>query len=317
MSLYNFDKSNNKTLEFKENSIKYTGITKDISNFALPFSNNFVKYNEDTFIFIREFSPNTITGTCFITDIRFKPSNSPVGFINMPFKITLDNNTFNIDILKDGTLKDIEEEIKHKWVKYLKERRTPLFTNEERTEINNLKSVKEISQRINELTKAKRGHLKMIQDLNFIEAKQKFVNEWEEIEKKYSKELITIVVKTCNIINTLNHRVVATDNYSNPNQRVEYYRRKHEPTIRVPARPIYYVLGDKQDDVSTKFKSIQSRGHLEYSHAFKVRGHWRRIDEKSLGKDRNGNYGIHGHTWVNEYIKGEGELTKRLRVIKN
>ena len=57
-------------------------------------------------------------------------------------------------------------------------------------------------------------------------------------------------------------------------------------------------------------------GNLEYSFAFKVRGHWRHINEGTFGKDRNGNYNVKGYTWVTEYTKGEGELAKRIRVIE-
>lgn len=100
----------------------------------------------------------------------------------------------------------------------------------------------------------------------------------------------------------------------------DYYRRKKAPTIKVARRPIYYVLGDKNktNEVRIKYacKGIKSEGKLEYSYAFKVRGHWRRIGDKSFGKDRSGVYGVKGFTWVVDHIRGEGELLKRLRVIR-
>ena len=115
-------------------------------------------------------------------------------------------------------------------------------------------------------------------------------------------------------LNNLSHKSVAVD--KPVNTFFEYYRRKRKPTIKVPQRPIYYVLGEKDKDVSAKYRYIQPTGTLEYSYAFKVRGHWRRVGDKTLGKDRNGVYGIKGYTWVTEHIRGEGELAKRLHVIK-
>ena len=113
----------------------------------------------------------------------------------------------------------------------------------------------------------------------------------------------------------LSKKSVAVDKPKNPNQ-YEYYRRKRATTIKVPQRPIYYILGEKNEDVTPKYKSIRAIGNLEYTYAFKVRGHWRKIDDKHYGKDRNGNYNVAGYTWVNEYTKGEGELAKRIRVIE-
>ena len=116
-------------------------------------------------------------------------------------------------------------------------------------------------------------------------------------------------------LNELSNKSVVVDKPSNVGYH-EYYRRKKQPTIKVPQRPIYYILGNKNEDITYKYNSIHSMGKLEYTSSFHVRGHWRTINEKSLGKDRNGNYGVHGYTWVTDYIKGEGELTKRLRVVK-
>ena len=128
------------------------------------------------------------------------------------------------------------------------------------------------------------------------------------------KDLFVIVIGVLITLNTLSHKAVAVDKPTD--NRCEYYRRKRKPTLKVPQRPIYYVLGEKNEDVTKKYNSIHSMGRLEYTSSFHVRGHWRTINEKSLGKDRNGNYNVKGYTWVTDYIKGEGELAKRLRVVK-
>ena len=142
--------------------------------------------------------------------------------------------------------------------------------------------------------------------------KGKFENYDEELDSVTDD--VDTIMYICKILNDLSHKSVAVD--KPVNTFFEYYRRKRKPTIKIPQRPIYYVLGEKDKDVSAKYKYIQPTGTLEYSYAFKVRGHWRRVGDKTLGKDRNGVYGIKGYTWVTEYTKGEGELAKRLHVIK-
>ena len=132
-----------------------------------------------------------------------------------------------------------------------------------------------------------------------------------EILMKDTSEYIVGVVLT---LNELSKKAVAVNKPSNPNH-CEYYRRKRKPTIKVPQRPIYYILGNKDEDVEPKYKSIRTTGNLEYSYCFRTRGHWRRINEGTLGKDRNGNYNVKGYTWVTEYVKGKGELFKRVRII--
>lgn len=140
----------------------------------------------------------------------------------------------------------------------------------------------------------------------------KFEDIKEETES--NKSDLEIILIICKALNELSHKVVAVD--KPVNAYYEYYRRKRKPTLKIPQRPIYYVLGEKEKDVSAKYKYIQPTGTLEYSYAFRVRGHWRRIGDKTFGKDRNGIYNVHGFTWVTEYTKGEGELAKRIRVVE-
>lgn len=158
-------------------------------------------------------------------------------------------------------------------------------------------------------------HIEIILIYGSYEEIKKATVQNTEIADKIALLLFKAVALVVMDLNNLSHKAVAVDRPSNPNF-CEYYRRKRKPAIKIPQRPIYYVLGDKKEDVSVKYKSIKSTGTLEYSYAFKVRGHWRRIGDKTLGKDRNGIYGIRGYTWVVEHTRGEGELAKRLHVIK-
>ena len=63
---------------------------------------------------------------------------------------------------------------------------------------------------------------------------------------------------------------------------------------------------------------VNKKENFEYSYRFEVRGHWRKLPEGSMGKDRNGEYSIEGYTWVNEYEKGSKDLPllKKTRIIE-
>lgn len=98
-------------------------------------------------------------------------------------------------------------------------------------------------------------------------------------------------------------------------KKAEYFTRKHSSTIKV-IKPIYYVLDKKEEKNPVQFKRINPLGHCCFDHSFKVIGHYRRINENSLGKTRNGDRTLKGITWVKEHIRGEGDLIKKIRVLK-
>lgn len=210
--------------------------TFPVEQLSLPFQNSFVKLNENVFLFIREYSPEIITGTMYsIGEIRA----GLTGTLNCPFTIRVNENKIMSDFY-EPLLKD-----------YL---------------------------------------------------------------DTFIQSTFSIILQTSNILNTLNKHAVAVDVPIGTKH--EYFRRKHGTTIKVPERPIYYILDKQEEKKKYKYNDIEARGHLEFSHAFKVRGHWRTINEKSLGKDRNGIYKVKGYTWVVEHIRGEGELVKKVRVIR-
>lgn len=115
---------------------------------------------------------------------------------------------------------------------------------------------------------------------------------------------------TLHNINRLNTHKVLVDHLTKP----EYYSFTNKPTVKINNRPIYYVL-DK-NTYNRRQYNIKAVTKLTPSYAFRVRGHWRTINSNSLGKDRNGEYKVKGHTWVIDYIKGQGEVIHKLRVIK-
>ena len=210
---------------------------------SLPFQNNFIKCESvGSYIFIREYEPNLLTGTMYVPSNKLFTGNVPFYIKNYP-------NTKQIVIVTD--------------MKY--------FLN------TNIKVIKDHAEQI-------------------------------------AENLLITVISCLEVIGSLSDKAVVSDTPSTT--KYEYYRRKHDTTIKKPVKPIYYVLDKKEETTKNKYNSIRAIGKLEFNHSFKVRGHWRKISDKTYGKDRNGNYNILGYTWVTEYIKGEGELVKKLRVIK-
>lgn len=75
---------------------------------------------------------------------------------------------------------------------------------------------------------------------------------------------------------------------------------------------ITYVSPKKYID---NFSQLADSRNITWSHRWEVRGHWREI--KGLGKDRDGKYGVVGHTWVMNHSKGPEHLPviKKIRVV--
>lgn len=74
-------------------------------------------------------------------------------------------------------------------------------------------------------------------------------------------------------------------------------------------KPVIYCSPKKE---TKKFNKIYGR-ELDWSHSWEVRGHWRKV--QGLGKDRKGEYCIKGYTWINPFIKGKGDLVKKIRIL--
>lgn len=94
-----------------------------------------------------------------------------------------------------------------------------------------------------------------------------------------------------------------------------YYRRKGTSNLKV-VKPLYYVLDKKQEKAYNSKLRNATVGTLSIDHSFAVRGHWRRISSTTIGKNRKGEYLEYGRTWVKDHIRGNGELCKKIRVLK-
>lgn len=122
-------------------------------------------------------------------------------------------------------------------------------------------------------------------------------------------DIARLIQLATNALDSLNKRAVMVDRC----KKSEYYSFKGKPTVKV-TRPIYYVL-DKEN-YKYQSKNIKPLTKLEYSHSFRVRGHWRKMQEDFIGKDRQGERHVKGFTWIKDFVKGDGELTKRIRSFK-
>ena len=132
----------------------------------------------------------------------------------------------------------------------------------------------------------------------------------EEVRYLFSIPIHTVLKAIKHICNLPKHSVV-----SDTPKHSDYYTRKHGSTIKV-CKPIYYILDKNEEKEKRSYKRIKPVGHLTFDHSFKVIGHWRRISPHTYGKNRNGEYVVTGMTWVKEHTRGEGDLIRKIRVVK-
>ena len=132
---------------------------------------------------------------------------------------------------------------------------------------------------------------------------------------EHFNDMAVLIWLATHALNSLNEHAVVVDHL----KKSEYYtfKDKSKRTIKVENRPIYYVM-DKHV-YENKSYNINPVTKLEYSFSFKVRGHWRHLkNSNTCGKDRNGvrREELKGRTWVKDFIKGEGDLVQRVRIVK-
>ena len=83
-------------------------------------------------------------------------------------------------------------------------------------------------------------------------------------------------------------------------------KRTHRIRRIVHVVPKKYVKKEKAGELK----------HIDFSHRFNVRGHWRKVSG-ALGKDRNGDYTVSGYTWVVDHERGPEHLPliKKTRLV--
>ena len=85
-------------------------------------------------------------------------------------------------------------------------------------------------------------------------------------------------------------------------RQVRRYNERHN--IAPPRTTIY--LTDKPREQVTYLKDREDLVQLT---SWLVRGHWRRIDPRSLGVNRAGERVVTGHTWVKPHTRGDTDLS--------
>jgi hypothetical protein len=134
-----------------------------------------------------------------------------------------------------------------------------------------------------------------------------------ELSYIYEEMVIESALSVIRILETINHKswtVVSNDTPVKVKTRVGRKLTKYKYK---PSTVIY---------VSTKQKFCARHPELSHriinkpNYAYEVRGHWRRLQYHQIGKDREGLRGVKGFTWVTPFTKGEGEVMKKVRIVK-
>ena len=88
------------------------------------------------------------------------------------------------------------------------------------------------------------------------------------------------------------------------------YKLDGKKRVRVIKKVVYVSKGLIKESVHGQTVN------WDYSHRWEVRGHWRKLNEGKLGKNRNGDYAVKGYTWVVAHEKGPEDkpLVKKTRV---
>jgi len=95
------------------------------------------------------------------------------------------------------------------------------------------------------------------------------------------------------------------------NLRVKVKKSKKNKYLYKRNKFIYCNGTKKEKTIANRFANRVT----VWDHSWKVRGHWRTA--KGFGKDRHGEYNVEGYTWVNNHVKGSGELIDKTRIFKD
>jgi len=129
----------------------------------------------------------------------------------------------------------------------------------------------------------------------------------------YEQMVVESALAVIKIMETLNHKSWTVVSNNTPVKIKTRVGRKLTKYKYKPSTVIY---------VSTKQKFCERHPELSHqvinkpNYAYEVRGHWRRLQYHQIGKDREGLRGVKGFTWVTPFIKGEGEVMKKVRIVK-
>lgn len=129
----------------------------------------------------------------------------------------------------------------------------------------------------------------------------------------YRQMVIDTALTVIKLLETINHKswtVVSNDTPVKVKTRVgrNLTKYKYKPSN------IVYVYSEHK--FRKQFPGLSHKIINKPNYAYEVRGHWRRLQYGQIGKDREGLRGVKGYTWVIPFIKGEGEVMKKVRIVK-
>lgn len=135
-----------------------------------------------------------------------------------------------------------------------------------------------------------------------------------DIENPYTRNgqenLIKAVFSVLNRFDRSKITYVSNDKSFQERGRVEgeFTKIKYKPS------DVIYLSGVRELKKSNP--EVAHRIISKPAYAYEVMGHWRKVDEQTIGKDREGKREVHGYTWVIPHTRGEGELFKKTRILK-
>ena len=128
--------------------------------------------------------------------------------------------------------------------------------------------------------------------------------------EKFSRVMYLATKEVLESLSARNFNYVENDKALNTRGRINrvFTKVKYKPS------DVIYVLPKKEFDKLPE--AITKRTIQKPSYAYEVMGHWRKLQSPtSIGKDRQGQRGVRGYTWVSAHTRGEGELMKKTRIV--
>lgn len=129
----------------------------------------------------------------------------------------------------------------------------------------------------------------------------------------YEIMVTEVALSVVKIFETLNHKSWTVISNETP---VKVKARTGRNLTKYKYKPSTIVYVSSKQKFCTRHPELSHRIINKPNYAYEVRGHWRRLQYHQIGKDRDGARGVKGFTWVIPFTKGEGEVMKKVRIVK-
>ena len=134
-----------------------------------------------------------------------------------------------------------------------------------------------------------------------------------DFNRLYEEMVVEVALSVISIFNILNHKSWTVVSNEAP---VKVKTRVGRKLTKYKYKPSSIVYVSTKQKFCTRHPEHSHRIINKPNYAYEVRGHWRRLQYHQIGKDREGLRGIKGFTWVTSFTKGEGEVMKKVRIVK-